>query len=58
MGTNKEQATLNQPSSAEDHWLDDDPGNEDPGSQLDGQVPLRPADHADERSTPTDVEPQ
>ncbi len=45
--------TRGKPQQARDRWFHDDPGNEDPGSQLDGQVPLRPA----ERPKPVDVEP-
>ncbi|AVO55593.1 hypothetical protein C7A17_23495 [Ectopseudomonas mendocina] len=56
MNTNKKSAPRDKPQPAEDRWLYDDPGNEDPGSQLDGPVPLRP--RPEKPAAPVDVEPQ
>lgn len=52
MSEKKPEQTIKPPVFRSDEALLDDPGNEDPGSQLDAPVPLRPSNGAQREQEP------
>ncbi|MGA4445903.1 hypothetical protein ACPA0O_01270 [Ectopseudomonas chengduensis] len=56
----KSDKTTKTPVARSSEALLDDPGNEDPGSQLDAPVPLRPSTKAQrsKRTRPSDGKPR
>lgn len=52
MSEKKPEQTIKPPIARSDEALLDDPGNEDPGSQLDAPVPLRPSNRAQREKKP------